>query len=110
MIFGQRLLEIRKTKKMSQEHLAKAIQVHAPVIGRYERSEVKPSIDVAKKLADALGISLDYLVGNTDLIIEQDLLNKVMDIQKLKIEDKNHVLFTIDAMLRDAKARQAYAS
>ena len=29
-------------KKMSQDDLAKNIGVHAPVIGRYKRSEVKP--------------------------------------------------------------------
>jgi transcriptional regulator with XRE-family HTH domain len=46
MLFGERLLSIRKAKKSSQEELAKAIGVHAPVIGRYERGEVKPSIEV----------------------------------------------------------------
>ena len=53
MLFGDRLLNIRKAKKTSQDELAKAIGVHAPVIGRYERGEVKPSIDVATKLAEA---------------------------------------------------------
>ncbi|WP_408733613.1 helix-turn-helix domain-containing protein [Neptunitalea lumnitzerae] len=33
---------------------------------RYERLEVKPSIEIARKIADALDVSLDYLVGNTD--------------------------------------------
>ena len=110
MLFGERLLEVRKKKKLSQGQVAKAIGVHAPVIGRYERGEVKPSVDVAIKLAEALSVSLDFLVGNTDLEIEKDLLDKVIDIQKLNTEDKNHIIFTLDAMLRDAKARKAYAS
>ena len=33
------------------------------IIGKYERGEPVPSIEVAKKIADALGVSLDYLVG-----------------------------------------------
>jgi len=33
------------------------------MIGKYERSEAVPSIDVAKKIADALEVSLKNLVG-----------------------------------------------
>lgn len=110
MLFGDRLAEVRKRKKLSQEELAKAIGVHAPVIGRYERGEVKPSIEVATKLAHALEVSLDYLAGNTDLEIEKGLLDKIIEIQKLQGKDQEHILFALEAMLRDAKARKAYAS
>ena len=110
MLFGDRLLEVRKKKKLSQDQLAKTVGAHAPVIGRYERGEVKPSIEMATKLAEALGVSLDYLVGSTDMEIEQELLAKVIDLQKLKEEDRTHIILTLDALLRDAKTRQAYAS
>ncbi|MET6997064.1 helix-turn-helix domain-containing protein [Chitinophaga defluvii] len=33
------------------------------MIGKYEHGEAVPSIDVAKKIADALEVSLHYLVG-----------------------------------------------
>jgi ribosome-binding protein aMBF1 (putative translation factor) len=33
------------------------------MIGKYERCEAVPSLDAAKKLADALEVSLDYLAG-----------------------------------------------
>jgi transcriptional regulator with XRE-family HTH domain len=33
------------------------------MIGKYERGEAVPSIDAAKKIADALEVSLDNLVG-----------------------------------------------
>lgn len=33
------------------------------IIGRYERDEVTPSVEVASKLADVLDVSLDYLVA-----------------------------------------------
>ena len=42
--FGKRLTEVRKAKKLSQDELAKKLDVHGAVIGRYERDEVKPSI------------------------------------------------------------------
>ena len=108
MLFGKRLTAIRKSRKVSQEDLAKMIGVHAPVIGRYERGEVKPSIEVATKIANAMSVSLDYLVGNSDLQLDQVVIKRIEDIQKLKEEDKNHLFFMMDAFLRDAKTRQAY--
>ncbi len=94
---------------MSQDDLAKAIGAHAPVIGRYERNEVKPSIDVATKMAEALQVSLDYLVGFSDYELDHTLTQKILDIQKLGDEDRTSIIKTIDALLRDANARKAYA-
>lgn len=97
--FGDRLLEVRKSKSISQDALAKSVGVHGAVIGRYERNEVKPSIEMATKLAESLGISLDYLVGSTDLKIDKGILQKVMQIQKLNREDKGHLFALMDAFL-----------
>ena len=108
MLFGERLLSVRKNKKISQDELAKKIGVHAPVIGRYERNEVKPSIEVATKIADALEVSLDYLVGHSDLLLEHNVLDRVLNIQKLSNKDQEHLFAMMDAFIRDAKTRQAY--
>lgn len=109
-MFHKRLIELRKSKKYSQEELAKLIGVHPNILGRYERGEVKPSIDIAVSLADVLGVSLDYLVGKADIEYDKDIANRILTIQKLPENDKNHIFFTLDAMIRDAKARTAYAS
>lgn len=108
--FGKRLAEVRKNKKMSQDEMAKKIEVHGAVIGRYERDEVKPSIEVAAAIAEALEVSLDYLVGNTDLLLEKNVLNKIIDIQKLGTEDKAHVFALLDAFLQSHKAKKIFAS
>ncbi len=110
MTFGFRLATLRKEKKIAQGELAKTVGIHANVLGRYEREEAKPSIDMAAKLADALGVSLDYLIGKTDIEMDETLRDKILTIQRLPEEEKQHVVFAIDAMIRDAKARQAYGS
>ncbi|SBV90596.1 helix-turn-helix transcriptional regulator [uncultured Dysgonomonas sp.] len=68
-----------------------------------ERGEATPSVEVAAKLAQVLGVSLDYLVGNTDV-----LLDKVVSIQKLPEEDKKCIMYSIDGLIQHAKTRQAY--
>ena len=110
MGFGLRLATLRKEKKIAQGELAKIVGIHANVLGRYEREEAKPSIDMAAKLADALGVSLDFLIGKTDIEMDTELRDKILTIQRLPNEEKKHVVFAIDAMIRDAKARQAYGS
>ena len=101
--FGKRLGEVRKDKKMSQDELAKKVSVHGAVIGRYERDEVKPSIEMAAHIAGALDVSLDYLVGNTDLLLDKTIVKRIQDIQKLAKEDKNHVFALMDAFLDSTK-------
>ena len=71
-----------------------------------------PSVEVAKKLADAFETTLDYLVDETGKqaeIKDKAMLNRVVEIEHLDQEDKNTVLRVIDSLLRDAKAKKAYA-
>ena len=109
MMFAKRLLELRKQKGLSQTELAKQIGVHKNVLGKYERDDVKPSIDIAIKIADFFGVSLDYLTGKVEAEIDVDVLEKVRTIQQLPEEDRKHILFTLDALIRDAKTRFAYS-
>lgn len=109
MSFGKRLLEARKRKGISQDELAQHLKTKGPVIGRYERDEMKPSIEVAAKMAELLDVSLDYLVGKTDMLLDSKITNRITEIQKLSAEEQKTVFSFLDAFLRDTKTRKAYA-
>jgi len=79
------------------------------VISLYERDEVKPSIEIGAQMADALEISLDYLVGNTDFLLDKTIIKRIQDIQQLNTTDRRHLFALMDAFLRDNKAKNAYA-
>lgn len=108
MSFGKRLAEVRKNKNLSQEDLAKHLGTKSPVIGRYERDEMKPSIDTANKLAEYLQVSLDYLTGNTDVLLDTNTLNRILEVQRLPEDVKDKLFYFIDMTVRDYKAKQAY--
>jgi transcriptional regulator with XRE-family HTH domain len=110
MSFGSRLISIRKEQKISQTELAEKVGIHANVLGRYEREEATPSVDVASTLADALGVSLDFLVGKTDVELDKNILDKVISIQKLPEDDKRCIMYSIDGLIQHAKTRKAYTS
>lgn len=111
MDFGTILVKLRKEKDWSQTDLAKLVGVSRVIIGRYERNEALPSIEVAKKIADAFQISMDQLVGEgQNAAFDKKTLLRIQELELLE-EDKKKTLFDlIDTYIRDAKARKAYAS
>ena len=110
MSFSDRLLEIRKKKGFSQAELADLLNTKPPVIGRYERGEATPSIEVGLKLAKILGVSLDYLVGYTDLEMDTNTLKRIEDISKIPEIDRSFIFKALDALLRDYKTQKAYGA
>jgi len=104
MTFSDRLSTIRKQKKMKQTDLGKLIGTSGDIIGKYERGENIPSIDVAVKIADALGITLDYLVKDEKYEqIDEDTLKRLKDIQELSPENRRHVFALLDAFIKQCK-------
>ena len=61
------------------------------------------------EISDALEVSLDFLVGKTNVEIDSKALKRLQDIQKLNDNDKATVFEMVDAFLRDRKAKKAYA-
>lgn len=109
MNFGSNMMLIRKQKKLSQSALGKMIGTSGDVIGRYERGDISPSVDVVIKIADALEVSVDYLIGKTSLTLDKDALRRLEDISKLKDENKSFIYNLIDMALRDMKTKNAYS-
>ena len=108
MTLGEQIAILRKEKKISQNELGRKAGTSGDLIGKYERNETKPSIDVVIKIADVLDVSLDYLVGKTTIKLEKKIIARIEEIIKLPKETKAQVLMVIDALLRDFKAKQAY--
>ena len=108
MDFGQNLMLIRKQKKLSQADLGKIIGTSGDVIGRYERGDITPSVDVVAKIADALDVSVDYIIGKTKLVIDKNTLNRIEEIANLPDDKKSYVFNLIDLCLRDFKTKKAY--
>lgn len=75
-----------------------------------ERGEIAPSIGVARKLAEALGVTLDDLVGENELATLRDkaMLERWQTFETLPAPDQERILFVLDSLMRDAKTRQAY--
>lgn len=64
---GEKIKELRKQKKLTQEDLAKLLGLNRTTISKWERpGGSEPDIATIKKLADIFGVTTDYLLGHTD--------------------------------------------
>ncbi|MEJ5056069.1 helix-turn-helix domain-containing protein [Sphingobacterium sp. MYb382] len=76
------------------------------IIGKYERGENIPSIDVAAKMAEPLGVTLDYLVKDGEYEqIDNEMLKLLKEVQGLDEEDRVHIFATINAFIKAAKLK-----
>lgn len=64
--FPGRLRETRNLRGLDQAELGELAKIPATSISHFESGNRKPSLDNLRKLADALQVSIDYLLGRTD--------------------------------------------
>ena len=83
-MIGKRLKIARSSLCLSLRELESRIgnRVTAQAIGKYERNESMPSSGVLRALADALGVSVDYLLSDQKMVLES------VEFRKKKIASK----------------------
>lgn len=103
--FAQRLRQLRKERKLTQAELGQRAGVHNVNLSRYERGSSEPSAETLKRLAEALEVSVGYLVeGSAEEIPsvrfeDPELRDQMHAIERLPEEDKQVVKRFLDAFL-----------
>lgn len=104
MDIGIQMVRMRKAKGLSQEELAEAIDSSRVMVGKYEREEVVPSVEIAKKIADALEVTLDFLVDEKSLAaVDKKTLQRMNELEQLPEEDQEHIYYALDNLIKAAK-------
>jgi transcriptional regulator with XRE-family HTH domain len=60
--FGERLKNLRKSKKMKQEDLAEVLNISKSAVGMYERNEREPSYEMLESISNYFNESIDFLL------------------------------------------------
>lgn len=66
MTFSERLVDLRKSKNLTQKQVYEAVEMSMVGYQRYEYGTREPAFQKLIALADYFNISIDYLVGRTD--------------------------------------------
>ena len=112
MTLGETIKFVRQQKKMSQAQLAKLANVHQKNISKYENEGVVPSALILGELANALGVTTDYLLGHDQesTIKDKVLLKHFHEVDNMPEPLKQALVTVIEAYVQHFKAKQAFAS
>jgi len=105
---GARIARLRRDKGMTQQELARLLNVTQPVVSDYENDVIKVSGEMVIQLAQALGSSADEILGleksarTNGPMKNRRLYRQLQNIEKLPKRDQQALLRTIDAFLAKA--------
>lgn len=89
-MIGERIKELRKENEITQEELAKNIDVSTSMVGMYETNARKPSYEVLIKIAKYFDVSTDYLLNTEEkLDAAMNSLNKINHMTKETLTPKH---------------------
>lgn len=76
MEFHEKLLELRKSRGMTQEELAEALFVSRTAVSKWESGRGYPSIDSLKEISRFFAVSIDDLLSGDQLVLIAEKENK----------------------------------
>ncbi|MFC1641671.1 helix-turn-helix domain-containing protein [Myxococcota bacterium] len=106
---GRRLANFRKERGFTQLELAEKTGIIQPVLSDYERGKLRPHPDTLVRIAAALQVSADEILGlaapaKNGTPLNRRFLRRLQAVDKLPKRDQEALLRTIDAFLSARKA------
>ncbi len=108
---GERLRTLRMQKGVSQRAFTKQIGINYTQYNRYENGETIPSAESLSKLAEALDVSVDYLLEGkredaaTANWEDRELLALFEEVERFSDEEKAHIKAVIKAFVTQKKVK-----
>ncbi|WP_026486709.1 helix-turn-helix domain-containing protein [Caldanaerobius polysaccharolyticus] len=91
-----RLKELRSERQLTQRELADLLQLSPSTIAMYETGQRMPDPEILQKIADFFGVSVDYLLGRSDIRNPEKITQ-----DKLTEKDKKDIAKDLEKMMND---------
>ncbi|AKH62503.1 MULTISPECIES: helix-turn-helix domain-containing protein [Morganellaceae] len=109
--FGVRLKALRKQKGWPQKELAGKVEIRFQQLNKYESGLNIPPAEMMVKLADVLGVTVDYLLTGNPVedspLANSRLFRRFQVLEQLAQEDQETVIKIIDAMIAKQRMESA---
>lgn len=99
MLIGEKIKELRKNSKITQEQLGNAIGVSKMAISYFEKGKKAPGRETLEKIADYFEVTTDYLLGRSE---DPELTEEENDI--VTKEGKN-IMALIESLPEDERKK-----
>ena len=109
--FGERLAELRKTAGYTQVQFAAELAITQRMVAYYEAPDAHPPAHLLPRMAQALGIGVEVLLGiepprRGKKLATNRLERRLMEIEKLGIAEKRQIIQIIDTFIERGKLKQ----
>lgn len=112
--FGARLKVLRKQKNWAQKELAAKVDLRFQQLNKYESGLNIPPAEMLIKLADALDVSVDFLLTGNPVedspLANSRLFKRFQVLERLAADDQEIVIKVIDAMIAKQRMESALVS
>lgn len=93
-MIGKRIKILREELGLKQDELAKQLSVSPSAIGMYERNLREPNNELTLKFADFFKVSIDYLLGKTDIRNPGEQINDVLNEAMIGMSKRDYEKLT----------------
>lgn len=105
MSLGERIRKRRQILEITQQQLAQSLGMTPQHISAIEQDKGAPSLALLPKLAEALGVSIDYLVSGKEGIIT-DAIPAIKADRRLKLKTKRALIALIEELCEPAASEE----
>lgn len=102
---GQRIRDERTKLRYTQEQLAEAAAINESYIGQIERGEKNPSLETVVSIANALGVTVDYLLQEEVHVESNSLVEELISVVKDKDPDELRLMLNICRMISEHSSK-----
>lgn len=107
MNIRDRLIDLRRERNLTQQEMADAIGVHVNQIRRYEAGATQPSLDVLKRIAISMNVTIDSLVfGEGERDPSDDLRLQFEAVSRMPEDEKRIVKALLEGMIVKYQTKQ----
>jgi transcriptional regulator with XRE-family HTH domain len=114
--FGERLFRITRTKKVTLKELGEKVGISKRMVTYYETNDVGPPLEILKRMASALDITLAYLVDESPLKIPRDddvsptVRKHIETLKKLPLQEQKPIFHMIELAARNASIHSNHSA
>lgn len=101
-MFAERLKELRCEEDLNQAQLAEILGVSPSTIGMYEQGRRTPDLEVLNKIATHFQVSVDYLLGRTDIKNFEDFPEEVQRLTELFLKADKKKIKALEELLKES--------
>jgi len=101
---GKNIFAERKKNNLTQEELAEKADISSNFLGKIERADSIPSLATVYKIAQSLGVGMDYLIGDSAHDSEYKLFNAIVELNKLSSSERDKFIDFINTTIKYFKS------